>query len=71
MLEELWLDLYWDELSDKVDDIYNIATDVVEEEGIDSELEDNILSEFSEYISTSEVSELESSSDEESDLESQ
>ncbi|KAI8411136.1 hypothetical protein FOFC_07730 [Fusarium oxysporum] len=70
MLKELWLDSCWDEPNDEVDDIYNIAADVVEED-IDSELEDDVMSEFSEYASTNEASEIESSSDEESDLESQ
>ncbi|KAL3595875.1 hypothetical protein FPOAC2_10245 [Fusarium poae] len=70
MLEELWLDSCWDEPNDDVDDIYNIAADIVEED-IDLELEYDVMSEFSEYASTSEASETESSGDDESDLESQ
>ncbi|PNP50512.1 hypothetical protein FNYG_15955 [Fusarium nygamai] len=71
MLEELWLDSCWDEPNDEVNDTYDTAADVGEED-IDSELEDDIMSEFSEYTSTtSEASETESSSDEEPDLESQ
>ncbi|CZS75062.1 unnamed protein product [Fusarium graminearum] len=68
MLEELWLDSCWDEGNDEVDDIYDMAADAVEED-IDSELEDDVMSEFSEYASTGEASEPESSSDEEPDLE--
>ncbi|KPA36132.1 hypothetical protein FLAG1_11119 [Fusarium langsethiae] len=71
MLEELWLDSCWDEPNNEVDDLYNTAADIGEED-VDSELEDDIMSEFSEYASSiSEASEIESSSDEEPNLESQ
>lgn len=70
MLEELWLDSCWDELDEEADDVHDTAADIGEE-GIGPELDDDIVSEFSEYASSvSEVSETESASDEDPDYES-